>query len=989
MKKLLSLPPNLVNCFHDITGYDRSRWFVSNDPVGKKLGSGGGSTWLLEQCFLSEISTNEASTVNIPAAVDQSSASETPTSAAAKPISGGVDDDKAFLGWLSKEKRLLLHAGGQSRRLPAYAPSGKILTPIPVARWERGQRLEQNLLQLDMPLFESIFSAAPKRLNTMIVSGDVYIRSTKPIGEVPDADVVCYGLWLSDDIATSHGVFVSRHSSPNTLKCMLQKPKETVLADLSREHYYLTDIGIWLLSDKAVDLLRKRSKRAGEITQYDLYSEFGCALGQEPTVRDEELNNLKVAVLPLPGGEFYHYGTTREIISSTFAVQNLVNDQREIMHHSRKPHPMMFVQNAVGGVSIGKENKNLWIENSFVPSTWHLAQDNVITGVPQNDWCVRLFAGACLDVVPIGESGYVVRPYGMDDKFRGALSLPTTLFLGVPFVSWASLRGVDVEAIEGNLDLQSARIFPYAEDIEEMGLLLRWMISRDLNDLSQDEAQKARQCWLHSRRLSADDISNEADLVRLERQRAAFRADSWQKIAQNYEHSVFYQLDLRDAAKQFHLYNLPLPQEIKPTAPLLTRIHDCMFRSEVLRLRGEDHKTYEQKAFSLLQEGLLEEAVVEKQSPRISVFNDQIVWGRSPVRIDIAGGWTDTPPYCLMEGGSVVNIAVELNGQPPLQAYIRKCKEPHIVLRSIDLGAMEVIRTFEELSCFRLVGSPFSIPKAALALSGFLPEYCQEQYSTLQEQLLALGSGLEVTLLSAIPAGSGLGTSSILASTVLGALNDFCSLSWDKAEIGRRTLALEQLLTTGGGWQDQYGGIFQGVKMLTTGKGFVQSPKVSFLANDIYGQTDYKACHLLYYTGITRTAKTILAEIVRRMFLNDNGELALLRSMKSHTKDMYDALLQVDFQKYGALVRKTWQQKRLIDSGTCPPAVEAVVRLVDDLCLGYELPGAGGGGYLYMVAKSPDAAARIRHILQTANLNPNARFVDMTLSEKGLCVSRS
>ena len=63
--------------------------------------------------------------------------------------------------------------------------------------------------------------------------------------------------------------------------------------------------------------------------------------------------------------------------------------------------------------------------------------------------------------------------------------------------------------------------------------------------------------------------------------------------------------------------------------------------------------------------------------------------------------------------------------------------------------------------------------------------------------------------------------------------------------------------------------------------------------------------------------------------------------------------------------------------------------MVDDLCLGYKLPGAGGGGYLYMVAKDPDAAARIRQILNANPQNANARFVDMTLSEKGLQVSRS
>ena len=156
----------------------------------------------------------------------------------------------------------------------------------------------------------------------------------------------------------------------------------------------------------------------------------------------------------------------------------------------------------------------------------------------------------------------------------------------------------------------------------------------------------------------------------------------------------------------------------------------------------------------------------------------------------------------------MVNLSIELNGQPPLQVYVKTCKEPHIVLRSIDMGAMEVVNTYEELQDYRKVGSPFSIPKAALALAGFIPQFSEICYGSLQEQLEDFGAGIEVTLLAAIPAGSGLGTSSILASTVLGALNDFCGLAWDKNEICRCTLVLEQLLTTGGGWQDQYGGVF-------------------------------------------------------------------------------------------------------------------------------------------------------------------------------------
>lgn len=59
---------------------------------------------------------------------------------------------------------------------------------------------------------------------------------------------------------------------------------------------------------------------------------------------------------------------------------------------------------------------------------------------------------------------------------------------------------------------------------------------------------------------------------------------------------------------------------------------------------------------------------------------------------------------------------------------------------------------------------------------------------------------------------------------MLGAVNDFCGLGWDRYETGNRTLVLEQLLTTGGGWQDQYGGILQGVKLLQTQPGACQQP---------------------------------------------------------------------------------------------------------------------------------------------------------------------
>ena len=908
MKKLLSLPPNLVGCFHEITGADPQEYFCTNDPVGSKLGSGGGTTWLLERC-------HEA-----------------------------WGDGRDFASWLASDRRILLHAGGQSRRLPAYAPSGKILTPIPVFRWERGQRLSQTLLDLQLPLYERLMKLAPANIHTMVVSGDVYIRAAAQLPPVPDADVVCYGLWLDASIAKDHGVFVCDRRTPSVLKQMLQKPSVGTLADLLQTSFYLTDIGVWLLSDRAVELLRRRSKRGADTVCYDLYGEFGCSLGTDPVIDDPELRSLSVAVLPLPGGEFYHFGTSGEMISSMLAIQNIVNDQREIMHHGRKPHPSIFIQNAITDIKMTGDNTNVWIENSHVGAGWTLSHDNIVTGVPRNDWQLTLGAGQCVDVVPVGEADYVVRPYHIDDKFAG--------------------------------EEQQRRQFPVVSGVAEMGRVLASM-------LAGGPAPEGH------RLMSAEEISNEANLRRLVGQRRSYRRANWPALAANHEHSVFYQTDLDDAAREYARGGISLPAPLPGGAPLMTRIHDAMFRSEVLRLTGRDGSEEEKRAFGLLREGLTETVLAEKQEPRLSVYADQIVWARSPVRIDIAGGWTDTPPFCLMEGGNVINLAIELNGQPPLQTYIRPCREPHIVLRSIDLGAVEVVETYEQLADFMHVGSPFSIPKAALVLAGFQPGFSAERHASLRDQLTAFGCGMELTLLSAIPAGSGLGTSSILAATVLGAVSDFCSLAWDKNEIGRRTLVLEQLLTTGGGWQDQYGGVHGGVKLLQTGRGFDQSPLVRWLPDDVYTQADCAGCHLLYYTGITRTAKSILAEIVRRMFLNSNKQLALLREMKAHTMAMYEALQRRDFRHTGLLMRETWRQNQALDSGTNPAEVKRLTDLVDDLCLGYKLPGAGGGGYLYMMAKDPEAAARIRQVLGANRMNANARFVDMTMSKAGLQVSRS
>lgn len=903
MKTLLSLPPNLVDSFHDITGLPRDRFLCTSDPIGHRIGSGGGTTWLLEQCRC-------------------------------------------------EGKKIIIHAGGESRRLPSYSTSGKILTPIPVFRWKKGQSISQNLLSLQLPLYESIMEKAPHNVNTLIASGDVFIRTDEQLQDVPEADVICYGVWVDSSIARNHGVFASRRDNTNELDFMLQKPSLERISELSKTHVYMMDIGLWLLSDRAIEVLKRHSKdEDGNLRYYDLYSDFGRALGKNPEIIDEEINSLTVKIIQLEGGEFYHYGTSRELLSSTLSVQNIVNDQNKIFHYKVKPHPAIFTQNCLTEITFTSDNSDVWIENSHVNKRWTISSRNIITGVPRNDWALSLKPDDCIDIIPIGEDKYVARPYDFHDSFKY------------------------VKVKEG--DPFKANVFPITDDISLLGEIVDDMLNGRVS--AHDGIEY----------ISAEDILGKANLRRLFAQRESYMRENLPMMERNHEKSVFYNLNLDDIAEKYTRFGIEEPGRLPDDEDIIKRIHNSSLRARIKQYRGVDFVADEAEAFRLLQEGLTSAALHDLQMPRCNVYSDQIVWSRSPVRIDLGGGWTDTPPYCLMEGGAVVNIAIELNGQQPIQVYIKPTKETHIVLRSIDLGAMEVLHTFDDIRDFKKVGSPFSIPKAALALSGFVPQFCRERYGSLEQQLRAFGGGMEITLLSAIPAGSGLGTSSVLSATVLAAISDFCHLGWDKTTICNKTLILEQLLTTGGGWQDQYGGICHGLKLLETKAGFDQTPLIRWLPDTIFTSDEHHKCHLLYYTGITRTAKNILSEIVRKMFLNATEHLALLDEMKAHAHTLFDTIQQNDFQAYGKMIQTTWNQNKRLDSGTNPDSVEEILRKIDDYCLGYKLPGAGGGGFIYMIAKDDTAAAQIKKILTQNPPNNKARFVEMSISKTGLQTTRS
>jgi galactokinase/mevalonate kinase-like predicted kinase len=955
MKHLISVPSNTIPHFHQISKLSADDWFVTSDPEGKRVGSGGGTTHLLTELFHLEKGAN-------------------------------------FETWLAKEKRIIIHAGGQSRRLPAYAALGKSLLPMPVFRWSRGQSLNQRLIHLQAPLFDQILEGAPKRLNTLVSSGDTLIFSGKTIPKIPDVDIVCFGMWLEPEKATNHGVFFASHETPDQLKFMLQKPSIQKIKELIHEYYFLMDIGIWLLSDKATNLLAKRCGWKQEAYQnntpdfYDLYSNFGLSMGDTPVAFDEDISKLKVALVNLEGGEFYHLGNTSELITSNLAIQNRITDQREIWHRNIKPHPAIFVLNADVQAKLSAQHSNIWIENASIPAGWQLKENHALTHIPENDWNLKLHSGDCLDMAPVSDNELVIRNYGFNDPFRGTFASEATTFMGISLREWLSKHDLTetFSNIEQDTDIQFLPLFPVIKKNLIDPEFIQWLF--DPNPVNREDFKTL---WINTRRLSADEISLNVNIPLLEEQSSRNQLKTIPALARNYSNSVFYQLDLAKLANEFSDQNIELPAMLDGKHTDWLPLHFHMFRASVLRKKGLDWNQEEKKAFDFLRDSVLEQFYQSPSDPIIKLLPDQIAWGRSPVRLDLAGGWTDTPPYCFLHGGKVINLAVELNGQPPLHCYIKASEKPEFVLRSIDLGAQETIRTFDELRAFHNIGSPFTIPKAALALAGFIPEFSARKFSSLEKQLAYAGGGMEVSILSAVPKGSGLGTSSILAATVLGTISEVCGLGWDKTETGRRTLALEQLLTTGGGWQDQYGGLLEGIKLLETNPGKMQNPQIKWFPDSLFTDPVNKSRILLYYTGITRVAKNILAEIVRGMFLNSSDHLALLEELKFHAVNTSETVSSKDYEELAKCVLRSWQLNQKLDSGTNTPEIQKLIDRISPWVLGFKLLGAGGGGFMLIFAPDEKSAEKIRHELTTNPVNERARLIDFSLSTTGLKVTKS
>jgi fucokinase len=220
-----------------------------------------------------------------------------------------------------------------------------------------------------------------------------------------------------------------------------------------------------------------------------------------------------------------------------------------------------------------------------------------------------------------------------------------------------------------------------------------------------------------------------------------------------------------------------------------------------------------------------------------------------PVRVDFVGGWSDTPPWSLERPGCVLNMAISLNGRLPVGAMMETTDGHLGVLIEDDASRSVYIDDPASISSPFEQNDPFRLVKSALFVTG-----------ALNHKILSK-SGLNIKTWANVPRGSGLGTSSILAAAVVKGLFQLMEDDESDDNVARAVLVVEQIMGTGGGWQDQIGGLYPGIKCTQSFPGQpLRLQVVPLLASHLIQELEQRL--LVVFTGQVRLAHQVLLKVV-------------------------------------------------------------------------------------------------------------------------------
>jgi len=286
---------------------------------------------------------------------------------------------------------------------------------------------------------------------------------------------------------------------------------------------------------------------------------------------------------------------------------------------------------------------------------------------------------------------------------------------------------------------------------------------------------------------------------------------------------------------------------------------------------------------------------------------------QTPLRIGLLGGGTDLPGYYREHGGRVLNCALDKY----VYVIVKQRFDDDIY---VNYSKKEIVSQVEDLE--------HELVREAMQMTG-------------------VTNGVEITTLADIPSagGSGLGSSSAVTVGLLNALFAYQGHQVSAEELAERACTIEiEQCGKPIGKQDQYIAALGGIRDIRFG------PGDEVVAQELgLCPTDRRALQqqiMLFYTGITRSADTILAEQNANMDVT-RPQLDLLRDLAGFAAER---LRGGDVDAIGPALRESWEAKRKLASGVSNDQVDrAVARALDAGASGAKLTGAGGGGFLLVI----------------------------------------
>ena len=867
-------------------------------------------------------------------------------------------------GWEGK-RVLVIHSGGDSKRVPQYSALGKLFSPVP-------HELPDGRSSTLFDEFIIAMSAVPGRIREgmLLLSGDVLLLFNPLLIDWSGSGAAVISFKEDVETGKDHGVYL-RGEDGNVRQFLHKQSIETLESVGAVNKAGCVDIdtgailfGVDLLSSlffliSTDGVLDKEKYKAfvNDKVRLSLYGDFQYPLATDSTLENyysekpegeysEELTACRTAVwnalrpyrlklLRLAPAKFIHFGTTREILHLMYSGVEDYADLgwgKSVNSTGAGYNSVVSPKAAVG--------EGVYAEVSYVHSSATVGAHTILSYIDIHDETVP--GGVVLHGLKQTNGKFVVRIYGVDDNPKGNLLFGHTIPASISSSLWLAPiypeRATIKEAVKAALYLYQCVTEERWSDIEK---------GKSLAAGFNDADPQAILDW--NRRME--------ELVAMNRIQSLI--DNHKPVGEAALRSPFTKIQ-----KEWldgHLAVADFGEKM--------RLHyyvGCALKDE-----GEVAKT-----FSSLSNAILDSTMAGLRENRDARISRDEVEVKLPLRVNWGGGWSDTPPYCNENGGTVLNAAFLLNGERPVKVSLRRLKEKKVVFESMD---MDVHGEFDTIEPLQKTGDPYDpcvLQKAALLACGVIPT----KGDSLSDVLERLGGGIWMdTEVTGVPKGSGLGTSSILAAACVKAIFEFLGLEYGEDDLYSTVLCMEQIMSTGGGWQDQVGGVTDGIKYISSRPGLQQEIIVQHVSLDEKTWDELNRRFCLIYTGQRRLARNLLRDVVGRYIGNEPDAIYALNEIQRTAALMKFELERGHVDDFANLLSDHWKLSKRIDAGSTNTLIDQIFDSVEDLVQGKMICGAGGGGFLQVVLRTGVSKEALQARLKSVFSDTDIGVWDATL----------